>query len=81
MPRGLKYNGMDYDRDEECYRGTAAWNGSVCSVTVELLVPFTMWIKQFEAAVYAQARGTRRRSCVAAMLTCLPTRLDGISRL
>ena len=72
--------------DEDYFGGTATWTGGV---RVELPPPFrgdgekpfATWVKQFEAAVRAQTKGTRGRSYTAALLNLLPTRLDGAAFL
>ena len=83
---GIKRNVADCDMDEDYFGSTATWTGGV---RVELLSPFcgdgekpfVTWVKQFEAAVRAQTRGTRSGSYTAALVNLLPTRLDGAAFL
>lgn len=82
---GLKRDVTDNDMDEDYFGGTTWTSG----VRVELPPPFrgdgekpfAMWVKQFEAALRAQTRGTRSRSYTAALVNLLPTRLDGAAFL
>lgn len=74
--------------EEDCFRGnvTAAWTSGM---RVELPPPFrgdcekpfATWVKQFEAAVRSQTRGTRGGSYGAALMNLLPSRLDGVAFL
>ena len=84
----VKHDVTDCDMDED-YFGSTTWTGGVSGVRVELPPPFrgdgekpfATWVKQFEAAVRAQTRGTRSGSYTAALGTLLPTRLDGAAFL
>ena len=75
--------------EEDSYKFTASWTGSVSDVRVELpppfrgdgQKPFATWIKQLEAAVRAQTRGVRGASYAATLVNILPTRLDGAAFL
>ena len=77
------------DMEEDYFKCTASWTGDVSNVRVELpppfrgdgQKPFATWIKQFEAAVRAQTRGTRGGSYTATLVNLLPTRLDGAAFL
>lgn len=73
---------MDFDMDKDCFGRTSTWTGGVRVELPPLFRgdgerPFSTWIKQFEAAVGAQARGSGSGSYAAALLNLLPTRLDG----